>query len=39
LLADAGGREELVVAGRRRAAAFSWDRTAREVDEVLARLA
>jgi alpha-1,3-rhamnosyl/mannosyltransferase len=39
LLRDAGLRERLRVAGRARAAAFSWERTARETHALLAQLA
>ena len=35
LLADAGERERLRAAGLERAGAFSWDRTAREIDALL----
>jgi glycosyltransferase involved in cell wall biosynthesis len=38
LLADEGERARLRAAGLQRAAAFSWDRTAREVDALLQRL-
>jgi glycosyltransferase involved in cell wall biosynthesis len=37
LLGDAGERERLRAAGLRRAAAFSWDATARRVDAVMTR--
>jgi glycosyltransferase involved in cell wall biosynthesis len=39
LLDDPQSRERLVAAGRGRAAALTWDRTARAVDDLLARLA
>ena len=35
LLADTAERERLRAAGLARAATFSWDRTAREIDELL----
>jgi len=35
LVADAGARERLRAAGLERAGAFSWDRTAREIDALL----
>ena len=38
LLHDPGERSRLAAAGVRRAAAFSWERTARGVDDVLARV-
>ena len=39
LLGDAAERERLRAAGLERAAGFGWDRTAREIDAVLARVA